>query len=90
LDQSRVGYKYKRVGCKIVKEGANRNVGNEDMKIHMSSSQWKVFYSNEGMSIVTLPMDRIFTNKVVTLVTFSFERFIDTFSYKLESLVHVF
>jgi len=54
---------------------ANRNVGKEGMRLHMSSPQWRGFYSNEGLSLVTLPMEKIYTNKVVTLVTLSFERF---------------
>jgi len=55
--------------------GANRNAGKEDMRLHMYSPQWKGFYYNEGMSLVTLPMERFCTNKVVTLVTLSFGRF---------------
>jgi len=37
--------------------------------------QWRGFYFNEGMPFVTLPMEKICTNKAVTLVTLSFERF---------------
>ena len=39
--------------------GANRNVGKEGMRFHMSSPQWRWFYSNEGMPLVTLPMERM-------------------------------